>query len=161
MLEAGSVSVTTNLAMFVGAEPSADNGFALGTAATLEGALVGVVLAQGVRLDMPVDLSTDLALLDAIAVAEDSRGQGIGSRLLGDTTCRFRSLGHRGMIAKLAAGRRDLIPFYTKAGWSLGLPGAGVVVHSEQGPICLAEDPRVRIARKALTNLAGHPALLT
>lgn len=119
-----------------------------------------MILAQGVRLNLPIDLSADLALLGAIAVAASARGRGIGSQLLDHATSRFRAFGHRAIIAMVAAGRHDLIPFYTKTGWSLGLPGSGVLVRTEDGPFALAEDPGLRIARKRLTSATEASPML-
>ncbi|MFE9742649.1 GNAT family N-acetyltransferase [Streptomyces sp. NPDC006477] len=92
--------------------PTPENGFSFGTAAVVEGTLVGVVVAQGVRTDLSVDLSGHVGLLDGIAVAQPLRGAGIGALLLEDTVQRFQQMGHRGVAAQLAAGRRDLPVFY-------------------------------------------------
>ncbi|MFE9137780.1 GNAT family N-acetyltransferase [Streptomyces sp. NPDC007355] len=135
---------------YVKGPPTPENGFSFGTAAVVEGTLVGVVVAQGVRTDLSVDLSGDVGLLDGIAVAQPLRGAGIGALLLEDTVQRFQQMGHRGVVAQLAAGRRDLPGFYMKHGWSVGLPGQGAILTTVEGPVAVLEHPTIRVVRRVL-----------
>jgi hypothetical protein len=49
-------------------------------------------------------------------------------------------------MAKLAAGRRDLVPIYSAWGWNVGHPNAGVAVALGPDPVVLAEEPATRVA---------------
>ncbi|WP_329111823.1 GNAT family N-acetyltransferase [Streptomyces sp. NBC_01353] len=156
ILRAGDV-LPKDMPRYLGHSPTTENGFAFGTAAVVEGALIGVVVAQGVRLDLAIDLSGGVGLVDGLAVDQAFRGVGIGSLLLEDTVQRFQSLGHRGVIAQLAAGRSELVTFYTRHGWSVGLPGQGAVLATDEGPVAVMENAAARVARLALVYGSRSP----
>ncbi|WP_307680656.1 hypothetical protein [Streptomyces sp. V4I2] len=53
-------------------------------------------------------------------------------------------------MAKLAAGRRELVPLYSGWGWNVGHPNAGVAVALGPDPVVLAEELATRVAWTAL-----------
>ncbi|MFF1511931.1 GNAT family N-acetyltransferase [Streptomyces sp. NPDC058326] len=158
ILHAGGVLPPKSMAVYL-ESPTPENGFAFGTAAVVDGSLAGVAIALGLRVDLPLDLSSAVAHLDGIAVAPQHQGAGIGTVLLDDTVRKFQQFGHRGILARLAAGRRELPAFYTKHGWSIGLPGQGTALKTERGPVAVMEDPTARVARRAFVHGSESPFL--
>jgi hypothetical protein len=56
------------------------------------------------------------------------------------------------MLAKLAAGKHDVFPLYSRCwGWSVGDVGAGLAVEIGPRHLAIAEDPDTRTAWVALT----------
>ncbi|MGW6099797.1 GNAT family N-acetyltransferase [Streptomyces sp. NPDC055157] len=138
--------------------PSAANRFGLGLVAEVDGEVVGVVAGAGIRVIMPSlkvseeDITRRIGLLDVLAVHPDHRHQGVGTLLCNSLLDHFRAVGHRLVVAKLAAGRHDLVPIYSGWGWSVGNPGAGVAVEIDPRPVVIAEDPAARTAWTALAS---------
>ncbi len=107
------------------------------------------------------DIVQRIGLLDVLAVHPDHRRTGVGALLRDQILDRFRDVGHRLVMAKLAAGRQDLVPIYAAWGWSVGNPGAGVAIQIGSEPLALAEDPATRVAWTALApEVRLDPSLL-
>ncbi|SEB60542.1 Acetyltransferase (GNAT) family protein [Streptomyces sp. PAN_FS17] len=132
------------------------NRFGTGLVAEADGQILGVIAGAGIGLSLPglevteEEITRRIALLDVLAVHPDHRRQGIGALLRNALLDHFRRAGHRLVLAKLAAGRRDLVPVYSGWGWTVGNPGAGVAVELGPDPVVLAEDPTTRVAWIAL-----------
>ncbi|MFF4675064.1 GNAT family N-acetyltransferase [Streptomyces sp. NPDC001279] len=151
-------------------DPSPANRFGTGLVAEDGGRIVGVVAGAGIRLDMPgLQVSEDeiarrIALLDVLAVEPGHRRQGIGALLHDSLLTYFQDLRHRLVLTKLAAGRSDLVPRYSRWRWNVGNVGAGVAVAIGPDHLVLAEDPAVRTAWFPLTpqvrsTLSGFPGI--
>lgn len=148
-----------NLELYL-SEPSPANRFGVGLVAEADGMVVGWGAGAGIGVVMPgLDVSEGeiarrIALLDLLAVHPDHQKRGVGS-LLSTTLLdldRFKDMGQRLVVAKLANGRRDLIPIYSGWGWNVGNPGAGLAVNLGSYPVVIAEDPAARIAWRALSS---------
>jgi GNAT superfamily N-acetyltransferase len=136
--------------------PSAANRFGVGLVAEVDGEVVGVVAGAGIRVLLPglqvsgEEIARRIGLLDVLAVHPDHRQRGMGGLLCNSLLDRFRDMGHRLVVTKLAAGRHDLVPIYSGWGWSVGDPGAGVAVEIGPHHVVIAEDPAARTAWTAL-----------
>ncbi|MFD4481596.1 GNAT family N-acetyltransferase [Streptomyces sp. NPDC058471] len=143
------------LALYLSA-PSSANRFAAGLVSQGNGQVLGVAAGAGISLALPglqvseEEITRRIALLDVIAVHEDHRRRGIGALLRDALLGHFREVGHRLVMAKLAAGRRDLVPIYSAWGWNVGHPHAGVGVALGPDPVVLAEEPATRVAWTAI-----------
>ncbi|MGQ4389068.1 GNAT family N-acetyltransferase [Streptomyces sp. SAS_270] len=132
--------------------PSPASRFAAGLVAQANGQVVGVAAGAGISLALPglqvsdEEITRRIALLDVIAVHPDHRRRGIGPLLRDALLDHFRAVGHRLVMAKLAAGRRDLVPIYSAWGWKVGHPNEGVAVALGPDPVVLAEEPATRVA---------------
>ncbi|MGP4004445.1 GNAT family N-acetyltransferase [Streptomyces sp. 8N706] len=137
-------------------EPSPVNRFGVGLVAEADEEVVGVVAGAGIGVLLPglqvseQEIARRIGLLDVLAVHPDHRRRGMGALLCNSLLNRFRDGGHRLVVAKLATGRRDLIPIYSGWGWNVGNPGAGVAVEIGPHQVVIAEDPAARTAWTAL-----------
>jgi GNAT superfamily N-acetyltransferase len=138
-------------------KPSVANRFGTGLVAELDGKVVGVAAGAGIRLTLSGlevsegEIARRIGILDVLAVDPDHRRQGIGRLLVDALLTQFQDRGHRLMLAKLAAGKHDLVPLYSSWGWSVGEAGAGLAVEIGPHYLAIAEDPAVRTAWVALT----------
>ncbi|KDN74807.1 hypothetical protein DF19_27355 [Streptomyces olindensis] len=137
-------------------EPSPGNRFGTGLVAEADGQVIGFAAGAGIGLSLPglqvsgEEIARRIALLDVIAVHPDHRRKGVGTALRDALLDHFREAGHRLVMAKLAAGRTDLVPIYSGWGWTVGNPGAGLPVALGPDPVVLAEEPTIRVAWTAL-----------
>ncbi|GAA2640955.1 GNAT family N-acetyltransferase [Streptomyces vastus] len=137
--------------------PSPANRYGIGLAAEEDGEVVGAACGAGIALGlagMPIseeEVQHRIGLVDFLTVHVEHRRQGLGARLHDALLNGLRDSGHRLVLGKMAADRRDLVPVYTHWGWSVGARGAGVVVDFLGDPIALAEEPTLRVAWKSLT----------
>lgn len=140
------------------AETSPANRFGVGLVAEVDGKAVGFVAGAGIAVALSgldvseEDITRRIGLLDILAVHPDYQRRGIGALLCTTLLDRFRDTGQRLVVAKLANGRRDLIPIYAGWGWSVGGNGSGLAVELGSHPIVIAEHPAERIAWKALSS---------
>lgn len=139
-------------------EASADNRFAVALVAEIAGAVVGVAAGAEISLGLPglqvseEEIARRICLLDVLAIHPEHRRRGLGGLLVRTLLDQFREAGSRVVMTKLAAGRHDLVPVYTRWGWSVGLPGAGLPVAVGPDPLVIGEDPAVRTAWKPLVS---------
>lgn len=153
----GVVENSKGLETYLPDGPLRENQFCVGLVAEQEGKVLGVIAGKGVMLsldNLPVsqeEVVRRVALLDLLAVHPDHHGLGFGTLLHNAMVERFRTSGHRVMMANLASGRRDLLPIYRKWGWNVGEQGAGIAIEIGTGPIALAEDAATRVAWQALS----------
>lgn len=100
------------------AETSPANRFGVGLVAEVDGKAVGFVAGAGIAVALSgldvseEDITRRIGLLDILAVHPDYQRRGIGALLCTTLLDRFRDTGQRLVVAKLANGRRDLIPIY-------------------------------------------------
>uniref|UniRef100_UPI0039AEA088 GNAT family N-acetyltransferase n=1 Tax=Streptomyces sp. W75 TaxID=1170711 RepID=UPI0039AEA088 len=156
-------------------EPSTANRFPAAFVAELDRQVVGVVAGVGANLQLPrlevppEQAAQRIGLLDILAVHPGHQGSGIGALLCDLLLESFRERGTRLVLARVASGRRDLVPVYNRWGWSMGNPSAGVAVQVGSQPLALMEDPGTRIAWKALASgvrlspsgLRGQPPVVS
>ncbi|MFG3276011.1 GNAT family N-acetyltransferase [Streptomyces luteogriseus] len=135
---------------------SPGNRFGTGLVAEADGQVIGFAAGAGIGLSLPglqvseEEIARRIALLDVIAVHPEHRRRGIGTVLRDAVLDHFRAAGHRLVMAKLAAGRPDLDPIYSRWGWTVGHTGAGLAVALGPDPVVLAEEPTTRVAWTAL-----------
>ncbi len=86
-------------------------------AAEQENALLGFVLAH--VLDGEFGGSERVAVLDAVGVANDTRGKGIGSSLMQGLVDEVRDRGGRELRTQARWDQRGLLEFFAKAGFRL------------------------------------------
>lgn len=86
-------------------------------AAEREGALAGFLLAH--VLDGEFGGSERVAVLDAVGVAADDRGRGIGSHLMQALVDEVRERGGREVRTQARWDQRGLLDFFAKAGFQL------------------------------------------
>lgn len=138
-------------------EPSPANRFGTGLVAVVDGKIVGIAAGAGIVIQLPeLDVSEEeitgrIGILDVLAVDPDYRRQRIGALLCDSLVTAFQDRGHTLMLAKLANGKHDLVPFYESRGWTVGAKGAGLAVEIGGRQLVIAEDPATRTAWAPLT----------
>jgi GNAT superfamily N-acetyltransferase len=109
-------------------------------------------------------LARAFAKIELLAVLEEQRRQGTGSKLLAALEQAERDRGVQLLFAGIAARDRHLRSWYKRRGYTIAAPGEPVVANSRQGPLTLVDvgdgylvaakalQPQCRLSRTSLGN---------